>query len=394
MSCRILLTGGSTAGHVTSCLAVVEAIRRVVADSGHDAPRFLYVGSRDGSERALAEAAGIPFRSVATGKLRAYASAQNLVDPLRIPLGVAQSMSIVGGFRPHVAFSTGGFGAVPPTMAAWILRVPVVTHDQTTTIGLANQIISSFAAVTAVSHPGALDALRPRARARGVVTGNPTRASLLHGDPVRARVAFDLDADDGLPAVYVTGGSLGARAINRAVEQELDALLGRCLVIHQCGAGVDGGVSEHDRLKARAEALPDHLKARYRPVPFLAEQTIADVYALADLVVGRAGAGTTSELVALGKPGVLIPLRPTRRDEQYRNAMRLADADAALVIDETEADSADARDAVLDLIADPARLRRMAARAATLATPGAAETLARLVLDALKPGSRRTEGTT
>lgn len=376
---RILLTGGSTAGHVTSCVAVVDELRRLAS------PELLYVGSHTEVERPLVDAAEIEFRSVQTGKLRAYASRENVVDLLRLPIGIAQALWIVARFRPHVVLSTGGFAAVPPAIAAWLLRVPVVTHDQTATIGLANQIIARFARVIAVSDERAIPELPHRARTRAVVTGNPIRSAVLDGDAARAARAFGFEPDDPTPVAYITGGSLGARSINRAVEQALEAILARWRVIHQTGTQEHDGVSEPDRLAARAELLPPALRTRYRSVPFLPPADLADVYALAALVVGRAGAGTTSELAALGKPSVLIPLAPTRRDEQRKNAQRLADHGATRVIDPDDLTPDRLRDTLLDLATDPTKLTSMAGRSSTLAHPEAPNALARLVIEHSKP---------
>ncbi len=272
---------------------------------------------------------------------------------------------------------------MPAAIAAWILRVPVVTHDQTATIGLANQIISVFSRVTAVTYAASLSELRPRARSRAVVTGNPIRPGLRDGDPARALQKFGLRRQD-LPVVYVTGGSLGARSINRAVEQELPAILTACHLIHQCGDQYDGDVKEVDRLRARARALPAEIQGRYRVVPFLDEETLADVYALADLVVGRAGAGTTAELAELGKASILIPLTPTRRDEQRKNALRLQSGGGAVIIEQPDLADRKLRDVALELLGSPQTLAEMSAKAARLARPDAARQLAWIVVDLIE----------
>lgn len=378
---RVLVTGGSTAGHVMSAIAVVDELRKLAADTGVGEPELLYVGSHTRAEEPLVKAAGLSFRAVQTGKLRTYASIENAIDLARLPIGIVQAARIVAAFGPRVVFSTGGFGAVPPAIAAWLLRVPVVTHDQTATIGLANQIIARVARRIAVSDERAIEHLGPRARQRAIVTGNPIRPGVLAGVADRAAEQSGFNPNDKLPVVYITGGSLGARSINRAVEDQLEAILKRWRVIHQTGSQLDDGVSELARLTTRADALPRDLRARYRPVAFLEPDRLADVYALASLVIGRSGAGTTSELAALGKPSVLIPLVPTRRDEQRKNAQRLADVGAAHVIDPSQLNGPRLRDTLLDLADDPARLSDMAGRSASLAHPHAPRTLAQIVLD-------------
>jgi UDP-N-acetylglucosamine--N-acetylmuramyl-(pentapeptide) pyrophosphoryl-undecaprenol N-acetylglucosamine transferase len=379
---NILITGGGSSGHVSPALATARALRDLAAREGAGwAPRFLYVGSATGIERRQAEGAGLPFAAVATGKLRRYLSAQNLADALRVPLGAAQSLAVVARFRPRVVLSTGGYVCVPPVLAAAALRAPILCHEQTVQIGLANRIAMRFAARIALAWPAAAAELPPAQRSRAIVTGNPVRPEVFGGDPAQAAALAGFSAEDSaLPTVYVTGGSQGARVINRAVEAAMPELLRHCRIIHQCGEQPAGDEQDYDRLQSAAAALPSELSRRYYATRFVGGE-IGHVFALADLVLSRAGAGTLAELCALGKPAVYVPLVPTGGDEQTRNARMCVEAGAAALVPQAELDGPRLLAELPPLLADPGRRAAMGRAALALARPNAAHDLAVALLE-------------
>src|SRR6266511_6378566 len=134
---KIMVTGGGSSGHISPALAIIRTIGELAGGAGWQ-PQFRYVGGTRGIERRLVEAQGVDFVGIATGKLRRYFSLENLTDTLRVPAGVAQAIVEVRRFRPDVLLSTGGYVGVPPVVAAWLQRVPILTHEQTVQIGLAN----------------------------------------------------------------------------------------------------------------------------------------------------------------------------------------------------------------------------------------------------------------
>ena len=192
---RILVTGGGTGGHVTPALAVIQTLQEMArdADAGWR-PRFRYVGSAQGVEAKLAREAGVEFIGVQTGKLRRTKSPigllRNLADMGRVPVGVLQSLGAVRRFRPHVVLATGGYVSVPPVVAAGLLGIPVLIHEQTVQVGLANRIAARFARRIALTFEGALADLPPPLRAKAFVTGNPVRAAVFGGDKGRAVARF------------------------------------------------------------------------------------------------------------------------------------------------------------------------------------------------------------
>ena len=361
---RLVIAGGGTGGHVLPALAVIEDLGR-----RHRLAEVLWIGSADGLEREAALGAGIPFVSIPTGKLRRYLSARTAIDAVRVPAGVLQAWRLLRRFRPSVVFSTGGFGSVPTVLAA-ARMVPILTHEQTAILGLATRINARFADVLAVSYDSTA-ALAATLHGRVVITGNPVRASLAVGDATRARARWGFV--DELPLLYVTGGARGASPLNRRFAALLPDLLGCCQVLHQAGpasANADAG-----ELARRREEWPEELRKRYRVVEFVRDE-LADVYAAANLVLGRAGAGTVAELAYLGKPSVLVPLPGAGGDEQTHNARLLANCGAAVLLPQTEATPERLKEVTLNLIRDPDRLQVMGADARRMSRPDAAARLA------------------
>lgn len=367
-SLRLVVAGGGTGGHVLPALAVIEELR------GRGFPlELLWIGSHGDVEGPAAARAGIPFRAIQTGKLRRYLAAETVLDAGRLPIGMLQAWRILRAFRPDVIFSTGGFVSVP-AVAAGARLAPILTHEQTAILGLATRINLRFADVLAVSFE------RSAARVRGfdgrvVMTGNPVRSSLRHGNAERGRSRFGFTSD--LPLLYVTGGARGASPLNRRVAALLPDLLEFCQILHQTGpATANDDLKQLERLCA---GWPEHLRRRYRAVEFVRDE-LADVYAAADLVLGRAGAGTVAELTYLGKPGLLIPLPGSGGGEQDENARTLADAGGAVTLAQDEATPQRLRSDLERLLGNPERLRSMGERAAALARRDAASRLAEELL--------------
>lgn len=337
MTMRVLLAGGGSGGSSAPVLAVAQELRR------RRPCQFLYVGTSSGPERQLVERLGIPFRAVQTGKLRRYWSVHNLIDLFRLPLGLAESVALAAGFRPHVAFAAGGFAAVPPLLAARLLRVPVVIHQQDVEPGLANRILAPFAAGITVAFPPSRDHF-PASRTK--VTGNPVRAEILAGRREEGIRRFGLQED--LPMVLVTGGGTGALGINRLIAQAAPQLALSCQILHITGRGKETPTPE--------------LGPRYRRVEFLVEG-MGDALAAADLVVSRAGLSTLAELAALGKPSILIPMP---RSHQNANAALFSAAKAAEVLQEEGLAAGQLAEAVLALLGDRGRLATMGEQARAL----------------------------
>jgi UDP-N-acetylglucosamine--N-acetylmuramyl-(pentapeptide) pyrophosphoryl-undecaprenol N-acetylglucosamine transferase len=258
---------------------------------------------------------------------------------------------------------------------------------------LANRIAARFATKIGLASELSLEELSPQLKEKAVVVGNPLRPVIWNGDKKKAKSWANFDArDDALPTLYVTGGSQGARVINRAVEAALPELLTFCRIIHQCGQQPANDEQDYDRLAHVSTQLSPELRRRYHFKRFVADE-INDVFALADLILGRAGAGTVNEVNALGKPAIYVPLVPTRGDEQTRNAQVSVDAGAAVIVPQSDLSSPEEAGKrllreVQSLLSDRNRLQQMGEAARRLAKLHAAEEMAQLVVELAEKSSR------
>jgi UDP-N-acetylglucosamine--N-acetylmuramyl-(pentapeptide) pyrophosphoryl-undecaprenol N-acetylglucosamine transferase len=305
----VAFAGGGTAGHVFPGLAVAAWLGR----------RVIWIGSSRGVERKLVADAGIEFRGIPAGKLRRYLSIRNLTDIVKTAAGIVASLRIMRKDKPALLFSKGGFVSVPPVLAAWLRGIPAWTHESDFDPGLATRINLRFCERVLVSFPETLERLPVSFRHKAVVTGNPVRSALYTGQPRRGR-AF-VRCESRVPLLLVIGGSLGSSFVNSLVAASLPRLLPRFFVVHQMGA---------------KEFVPANREG-YFPAPFFGEE-LPDLMAAADLVISRAGANILSEIAALGKPSILIPLPASgSRGDQLRNAALFRERGASLVLEEGEA---------------------------------------------------------
>ncbi len=333
----------------------------------------LWIGSTNGIEARRVPEHGIPYHSIATGKLRRYWDWQNVTDlVVRVPTGFAQAWRLLRRLRPSVVLGTGGFVALPVAMAAASLRIPLVVHEQTSVPGVANRLAAKVARRVAVSW----DASRPYfSSQRTVLTGNPLRPELRLGSREAAIARFGLDPS--LPLLYVTGGAQGASRVNRVVGEALEELLEQAQVVHQCGDHPATG--DRQWLEDRRARLPAAGATRYTIMPFVGEE-LGDLYAATTLMVTRAGAGTLNECCQLGLPAIYVPLPGASGNEQMANARLAERAGGAVVLPQAALTPASLVASVRDLLSDPGHLKEMGDRARTLAVPDAAERLADLVL--------------
>ena len=361
---RIIIAGGGTGGHVLPAVAVIEELR-----NRDIAMELLWIGGKKGVELSFASEQGIPFKAVQTGMLRRYLSLDNAMDMMRLPVGIGQAWNIVRKFKPDVIFGTGGSVSVP-TVIAGHRRAPVLTHEQTAQVGISNKIAARFVDTFACSYEETATIARTM-HSHVVVTGNPVRRSLMDGDKVRALATFGMS--DALPLLFVTGGARGASAINERIEAMLPAILEITQIIHQTGPA--DANPDFARLSALRASLPIELQARYQ-VRDMIRGEMADIYVAADLVIGRAGAGTVAELTYTGTPAILIPLGGTWGDEQRKNAALLANAEAALVLEQNETPATVLKQRIFELMTDRATLATMAGNARALGRGDAAANVA------------------
>jgi UDP-N-acetylglucosamine--N-acetylmuramyl-(pentapeptide) pyrophosphoryl-undecaprenol N-acetylglucosamine transferase len=286
--------------------------------------------------------------------------------------GFAQAWGILGRFRPDVVFLTGGYVSVPVAFTAWLRQKPVVVYLPDVEPGRAIKLVSRIARRIAVNVEASRQFLPPKV----AVTGYPLRPEFYEMDRTSKRVAREsLGVAPEGKVVLVFGGSRGARSINRALGDILERVLAQAQVIHVSGK------LDAEECRARREALPDALKARYHLFDYLHE--MAQALASADLVVARAGAGTLGEFPFFGLPAILVPY-PHAWRYQKANADYLAERGAAVRLDDNDMGE-QLWPTISALLDDEKRLEEMSACARSLARPDAASRLAALLRELAHP---------
>lgn len=367
---RILISGGGTGGHIYPALAVARELRDSYG------AELLYIGDRNGLETEIVPRAGIPFDAISAGKLRRYLSARTFSDLGRVPLGMMQALGHVRRFKPHAAFTSGGYVSVPAGIAARVNGVPLLMHQQDVPPNLANRLLTPAATRISVSFP---DSLRYFPARRTSLAGNPVRDEILRlAGAGSAAYKPQFGFVPTLPVVLVTGGSQGARHINQVVAQALPALLPHCQVLH-----ISGRLTFDETRTAADQQLataPD-LRARYQLYPYLDAEMPAAL-AACDVVLCRSGAATLAELAIVGRPSVLIPLPPGfTGSPQAVNAEMFCRAGAAVMALDRDLTAERLQSLLLPLLADAARRAAMGDAARALGHPNAAADLARTVAE-------------
>jgi UDP-N-acetylglucosamine--N-acetylmuramyl-(pentapeptide) pyrophosphoryl-undecaprenol N-acetylglucosamine transferase len=320
---KIVITGG----HHQSALAVIEALNK------KNKHKYLWFGHRhsvwkdksDSLEYKEIKAYGIPFVDLKAGKLyRTF----NPLKLARIPRGFVNAFYHLLKFRPDCILSFGGYLAAPTAIAAWIMKIPVYTHEQTAVVGWSNRLVGKIAKKVFVTWPESLIYFD---KEKGTYTGLPLRQELL------ALVRKNVSNRSKIPTIYVTGGKQGSHFINMVVKDTLPSLLNKFKVIHQCGS-----VSlYHDKeiLKQTVLDLAIKLQKNYKVQEYFISRQAAEVFEECDFVVTRGGAHTIYELSALAKPAIIIPIPWVSHEEQLRNAQIIETAGFGIIVKEKDLDS-------------------------------------------------------
>jgi UDP-N-acetylglucosamine--N-acetylmuramyl-(pentapeptide) pyrophosphoryl-undecaprenol N-acetylglucosamine transferase len=348
---KIVFTGGGTGGHVIPNLAIIEEIRKLASHA-----QIFYIGSHDGIEKQLAKKAEVEFFGIQTGKLRRYFDLKNVVDAVRIPIGVTQAIHRLLKIKPDVIFSKGGFVGVPVAIAAAILRIPLVIHESDLTPGLATRLTAKFAKKICLSFP----TTHPGNKIQ--ITGNPVRKI---GSAERGREFLKFENDK--PIVLISGGSSGAVFFNLLLEKSTFELLHKVNIVWLCGKGKKPkNIPSDPSLR-----IFEYLDAEY-----------LDVLAASDLVVSRGGSNAIFEIAAAGKPSVLIPLpAEVSRGDQVENAHFFERAGAAMVMQQEKAKPHDFAKLIIWMISNPDRLQKVSDAAQKLSPKDSTEKIAKIILD-------------
>jgi len=327
---KVVITGGGTGGSITPLLAMYQELKK--RDNS-----FLFIGGRFTIEKDFAEENGIPFHSIASGKLRRYLDLSNLLAPIFVLIGFFQALYLLIKNRPNVVIAAGSFVSVPVIWASWLLKIPALIHQLDIKKGLANALMAPFATRITVTFPSSL---KDFSRKKTVLTGNPVRDDIFLGTTQTAYQIFNLKKE--VPTLLILGGGTGALAINKIVNQSLSQLISFCQIIHIAGKGKN--IFQNDKLKEtyRPQTLDTVLAddkdlyhkektfEHYHVYEFLSDE-LKHAVQVADLVVTRAGISTLTELAALEKPLIIIPLPNTHQEE---NAKYFERENAALILNQ------------------------------------------------------------
>ena len=353
---RVLIMAGGTGGHVFPALAVArELSAQGVAVS--------WLGTQAGLESRVVPAAGYPLATMRVSGLRGKGMLRILFAPFMLVIAVMQALAILLRIRPHAVLGMGGFASGPGGLVAWLLRRPLLVHEQNSVAGLTNRWLAPLARTLMEAFPGSLPVQR-----HPVHTGNPVRSEINQLAEPSVRFA----SRSGPLRVLVIGGSLGATALNVAVPEAVGQLSAdrQPVLHHQTGAA--------DEATVRAAYIAAGIEAQVEA--FI--EDMAAAYAWADLVICRSGALTVAELAVVGVASVLVPFPYATDDHQTSNAKYLADAGAAILIQQDVLRPGKLTDLLEDFSRQRELLLEMACRARALAIPDAARRVAALCLQA------------
>ncbi|MCL2479186.1 MAG: undecaprenyldiphospho-muramoylpentapeptide beta-N-acetylglucosaminyltransferase [Treponema sp.] len=302
----LAFTGGGTGGHIYPGLAIASCLQKLMPCV------IFWIGSNKGMDRSIAEAAGVKFYGIPSGKLRRNFSLKNITDIFNVARGFFAARRILIKEKPALLFSKGSFASVPPSAAAHSLKIPVFCHESDFTPALATRINSGFSEKIFIPYSESMKLYPAKVQGKLEVSGNPVRKEFTDADSSRGREFLKIS--EGERVLLVLGGSTGSLEINRLIRESLPELTRFYTVVHQCGSN---------------EALPEPGPG-YKPYAYINEE-LPHVIAAAELVICRGGAGTLWECAFLKKPMIIIPLRGSgTRGDQVENAVLFEKAGAAI----------------------------------------------------------------
>ena len=374
---RIIISGGGTGGHIYPAIAIANALRSMRPDT-----KILFVGARGRMEMQKVPEAGYRIEGLWISGLQRQLTTDNLAFPLKVASSVIKSFRILDKFRPDVAVGVGGFASGPLLYAASLKKIPALLQEQNSYAGLTNKMLANQVQKICVAHHG-MERFFPKEKL--VFTGNPIRHDIvtLAAEGVDSRRAegleyFGLSADK--PTLLVVGGSLGARTLNESVLAGVEKLTAQGVqVIWQSGK------TAYQAMGAQLAAIDHRPGIQLRE--FLTRMDLA--YAVADVVVSRAGALAISELALVRKPVIFVPSPNVAEDHQRKNAEALVKEDAALMVLDADAPR-HLIDQAIALLNDPSRQQVLQQNIGQLARPEAAQQIAEEVLSLVKTQKPKT----
>lgn len=370
MSKRVIISGGGTGGHIFPALAIAQALQKIAPET-----EILFVGALGRMEMEKVPAAGYQIIGLDIQGLQRKSILKNIALPFKLLKSVWQARNLIKKFKPDVAVGVGGYASGPLLLAARALGIPYLIQEQNSYAGLTNKYLGKHAAKICVAFDG-MEAYFPARKI--VITGNPVRKQAVATANKRAEAADFFALDAAKKTILITGGSLGARTLNQAVLTGLDQLVAADVqVIWQTGKTYFANINQ---------ALGRKYESHIHVLEFLNRMDLA--YALADVIISRAGAGTIAELCLVQKPVILVPSPNVAEDHQTKNAEALVKHQAAILVSDAEAPSSLIPTA-LTLLQDEHKCKALVQNCAQLAYAAADETIAQEVLNLITEKHRK-----
>jgi UDP-N-acetylglucosamine--N-acetylmuramyl-(pentapeptide) pyrophosphoryl-undecaprenol N-acetylglucosamine transferase len=312
---KFILSGGGTGGHIYPAVSIAQELKRRFPDA-----EFLFVGAQDRMEMEKVPQAGFNIEGLWISGLQRSLKLSNLMFPFKVINSVWRARKIIKKFKPQAVIGTGGFASGPTLYAAAQMGIPTLIQEQNSYAGITNKLLSKKAQKICVAYDS-MESFFPQKKI--IKTGNPVRQDLLDISTKESKAQAFFNLDNTKKTLLVLGGSLGARMINKIVEENLDYLLDKNIqIIWQTGKLY---IDEYQKYSDR-NAVQTHA--------FLNRMDLA--YASADFIISRAGAGSISELCIVGKPVVFIPSPNVAEDHQTKNAEAVVKQEAALMMKESD----------------------------------------------------------
>jgi len=367
---KILLTGGGTGGHFYPLIAIAEKIIELSDKQKIIDLKLYYMSDKPYDKRLLFEN-HITFVQIPSGKMRTYFSISNFFDIFKTMTGAFFGLISMFFIYPDVVISKGGYAAFPAVLAARLLKIPVIVHESDSYPGRLNVWTAKFALHVAISWPEAVEYLP---KEKTILTGQPIRKEILHGDPNGALEFFKLKPD--IPIILVIGGSQGAETLNNIIVDILPTLLSKYQIIHQTG------IKNIEEVLSRSKLLMENNPniERYVPIPYLNNLATRMAAGCASLIISRAGSAIF-EIASWGIPSIIIPITNSNGDHQRRNAYNYARNGACEVMEESNL-SAHLLVAEIDKILNsPQKIEQMKKNALAFASLDASEKIAQSAID-------------
>ncbi len=374
---RVVIAGGGTGGHLFPALAVADELRKRNPDT-----EVVFIGTERGVESRVVPREGYDIRFITAEGIVGKRGAGRIRALFRFLKGIKESYRLIKETGPDIVIGSGGYVSAAPVIAAWLQSIPIVIMEQNTVPGRANRFLSRFASAVCITYQESM-AYFPYHKVH--LTGNPVREKILKGSYEAGLRLFSLRED--LFTVLVFGGSRGASSINRAMVEALPYLTEikqDIQFLHQTG--------QEDYRFVRSSYQDMGFQGTVTPFIY----QMAEAYAVADIVISRAGATTLSELCVTGKPSILIPYPHASADHQRVNAEKLMRMQAAVMITDRELSGERLSEEILRLFRDEDLRREMRKRAVSFGRPDAARRVADIVgsLTSMRQGSYRCLKTT